>query len=441
MDWAGSTSVLSAAATAQYVPFPLTVSAVDGHEFIDKSYRGTITFSSSDPNAVLPESYTFTVADAGAHTFMVTLDTTGDQTISFNDTATASMAGNIPIHVYPGNPPPSPPPGGQTNPQPPSALPPISTGAPPGLAGSTLPLPPHLIATGAAPGGSPLVQVFDATTHALKSSFLAYDPHFTGGVRVAVGMMNGAPVIITAPGPGGGPDVHVYDENGQLLRQFWAFDPAFTGGVFVAAGDVNGDGNSDVIVGADAGGGPHVRALSGTDDSVLDSFFAFDPAFTGGVRVAAGDFLDDGHADIIAGAGPGGGPDVATFDGRSGALLHSFFAFNPAFTGGVYVTAAVDAGNATSDVIAAAGAGGGPDVAVFRGADLTPLNNFFAAAPNVTGGVPVAAIQTATGKAAVVTGPGTNSGQVTALDPLSGATVDAFFTQSQGGMFIAANPA
>ena len=47
-----------------------------------------------------------------------------------------------------------------------------------------------------------------------------------------------------------------------------------------------------MVVGADAGGGPHVRVFSGAGLPALverASFFAYDPAFRGGVRVAVGD--------------------------------------------------------------------------------------------------------------------------------------------------------
>src|SRR5207249_2101334 len=117
---------------------------------------------------------------------------------------------------------------------------------------------------------------------------------------------------------------------------FFAFDPAFTAGIYVAAGDTNGDGRADIIVGAGAGGGPNVTVFSGVDDSLLQSFFALPETFLGGVRV--GSFITNtGRAAILTGAGPGGTPQVTAFDGVSLKELDSFFAFDPGFTGGVFV--------------------------------------------------------------------------------------------------------
>src|SRR5207253_2882959 len=149
--------------------------------------------------------------------------------------------------------------------------------------------------------------------------------------------------IVTGPGAGGGPHVKVFDgaalQSGvtRELRSFFAFDAHFTGGVNVAVGDVNGDGFADVLVGADAGGGPHVKAFSGADGHLLANFFAYDAGFRGGVRVAAGDVDGDGRAEVVTGAGRGGGPHVIVRDGRTLAVRESFFAFDPAFLGGVFV--------------------------------------------------------------------------------------------------------
>jgi hypothetical protein len=51
-------------------PFSLTVRVMDASGTRpDPSYRGTITFTSTDPTATLPAPYTFTAADQGIHTF------------------------------------------------------------------------------------------------------------------------------------------------------------------------------------------------------------------------------------------------------------------------------------------------------------------------------------------------------------------------------------
>jgi hypothetical protein len=195
------------------------------------------------------------------------------------------------------------------------------------------------IVTGLGTGGPPQVGIFDSTGSQL-SSFLAYDAAFTGGVRVAAGDVNGDGVadIVTGAGPGGAPHVKVFDGvTGAQIRSFFAFDPGFSGGVFVAAGDLTGDAADDLVVGADSGGAPHVKVFDGSTGAEIRSFFAYDAAFTGGVRVAAGDVNGDGVADIVTGAGPGGAPQVKAFDGVTSSQLLSFLATTPSFSGGIYV--------------------------------------------------------------------------------------------------------
>src|SRR5262249_12919407 len=176
-------------------------------------------------------------------------------------------------------------------------------GAPPLSASQTVTITARntdILAVGADAGGVPQVRVYDATTGALKFDFLAYDAGFTGGVRVAVGDVNGdgIPDVITGAGPGGGSHVKVFDgQSGALIRSFLAY-PGFTGAVSVAAGDVNGDGFADLITGASANG--HVKVFDGATGALIRSFLAY-PGFTGGVTVAAGDVNGDGFADLITG--------------------------------------------------------------------------------------------------------------------------------------------
>src|SRR5207342_1911316 len=169
------------------------------------------------------------------------------------------------------------------------------------------------------------------------------------GVHVAAADLTGDGVaeIITGAGLGGGPHVRAFSLAGGVVTEvagFFAYDPAFSGGVHVAAADLTGDGIAEIITGAGLGGGPHVRAfsLAGSVVTEVAGFFAYDPAFPGGVTVAAGDLTGDGVAEIITGAGPSGGPHVRAFSLAGGVVTEvaSFFAYDPAFPGGVHVAAA-----------------------------------------------------------------------------------------------------
>ncbi len=53
------------------------MTAYDPYGNVATGYTGTVDLTSSDGQAVLPASYTFIAADAGSHTFAVTLDTAG----------------------------------------------------------------------------------------------------------------------------------------------------------------------------------------------------------------------------------------------------------------------------------------------------------------------------------------------------------------------------
>jgi hypothetical protein len=72
----------------------ITVTAKDAYGNTAAPYRGKVHFTSSDPAAVLPADYTFTAADAGTHTFSVTLKTAGTRSLTATDTTTASITGS-----------------------------------------------------------------------------------------------------------------------------------------------------------------------------------------------------------------------------------------------------------------------------------------------------------------------------------------------------------
>jgi hypothetical protein len=76
--------------------FTFTVQVLDAYGNLATGYTGTVAFSSSDGAAALPGSYTFTAADGGKRSFTATLNTTGTQSLTAQDTLTAGLNTTLP---------------------------------------------------------------------------------------------------------------------------------------------------------------------------------------------------------------------------------------------------------------------------------------------------------------------------------------------------------
>ncbi len=213
------------------------------------------------------------------------------------------------------------------------------------------------VITAAGPGGGPHVKVFSGFSGEMIESFWAFAPEFGGGATVMAADFSGdgqADLAVGA-GPGGGPHVKVFDlSTGETipgpLGSFYAFDSGFSGGANVGTdyltGDVSGDGRPDLVVGAGPGGGPNVRVFDGVSGAMIRDFQAFDASMNAGVRVTTAFVNDDQYADIVVGTGPGPTSQVKVFDGATSAELASpmspYTPFGPTSTGGVSVAASND---------------------------------------------------------------------------------------------------
>lgn len=80
-----------------------SVSAVDDSGRLAPSYRGTVRFTSTDPQAEVPGDYTFTAGDGGTLSDVVfTFRTAGSQTVTVTDTAVPTIRGvSAPVTVTP----------------------------------------------------------------------------------------------------------------------------------------------------------------------------------------------------------------------------------------------------------------------------------------------------------------------------------------------------
>ncbi len=257
------------------------------------------------------------------------------------------------------------------------------------------------VVVGAGSGGSSHIKVFNGATLStatptLLFSFFAYDPAFTGGVRVAAADINGDGLadIITGPGQGSGAQVKIFSGvNGAHLASFNPYEATFNGGINLGVGDVNRDGRVDIITGKATGNTGLVRVFNGQNLAKLREFVAFGPTFTGGITVAGGNFVGNNSADIVVGAGPSpAGSRVRVFDGANNARVRDFFAYTQSFLGGVNVAAIDINGDRIDEVVTGAGVGGGPHVKAFdvRTDTIVELESFFAFEETFRGGVVVA---------------------------------------------------
>ena len=155
----------------------------------------------------------------------------------------------------------------------------------------------------------------------------------------------------------------MFDYQGNVLSQFFAYADAFRGGVNVAVGDMDNDGKAEIITGAGIGGGPHIRVFD-RNGKVKSEFMSYSDTFRGGVNVAVGDIDNDGQKDIITAPYSAGGPHIRVFD-RNGRVKSQWFAGNANYRGGLRLAVGDLTGNGLQQLVVGAGSGQEPVVSVY----------------------------------------------------------------------------
>ncbi|GMU25972.1 FG-GAP repeat protein [Patescibacteria group bacterium] len=252
---------------------------------------------------------------------------------------------------------------------------------------------------GAGPNRSPEVRIYSSGGELLKS-FRAYPEWFKGGVRVAAGDMDGdgKTEIVTAPGPGIAPQINIFNAEGiQVLKGgAHAYQKEFQGGAHVAVYDLNGDGKAEIVTAPGPGGGPHVRIFNEDMQNLGMDFFAFDENMRDGITLAI--MRTPSGPQIVVGIESWQKPFVRRFlpvDGGA-ELQKEFQPFPDSWRAGVTL-AAYDFDGDGVDELAIAGNGGTPPEVRIVDMFGTPFGAYLLHDPTYRGGLSMAQITRAGG--------------------------------------------
>lgn len=255
-------------------------------------------------------------------------------------------------------------------------------------------VPKSIVATNdAAWASTSLVRLLDPATGGTRTTGFAFEPAFKGGVRSAMGDLDGdgKPEVVLVPGVGRTAEIVVLRQNVSdagavtLVRDprfsVAPFGDAERRGLNVAVGDFDGDGRHDVAV-ARASGSGAVRLYRSTGSGLV-----FDKGFTpsipgsiAGVSLAAADFgtfsggalvdatRPDGKDELVVASGPGTAPLVQVIAPHPKWIIaDTIRPFTPSFRGGVHVAAFRVDPDAIPDLIVSQGQGGSSRVEIYDG--------------------------------------------------------------------------
>jgi hypothetical protein len=80
-------------------PASILILALDANGRVVPNYAGTVHFTSTDPNAILPPDYTFLASDRGKHVFSAIFAAAGTQTLTVADLANTSITVSVNVVV------------------------------------------------------------------------------------------------------------------------------------------------------------------------------------------------------------------------------------------------------------------------------------------------------------------------------------------------------
>jgi cyclophilin family peptidyl-prolyl cis-trans isomerase len=245
-------------------------------------------------------------------------------------------------------------------------------------------------------GSAPIVRLVNASTGVVLAEKTVFEAGFRGGVRVAMGDLDGdgVPEVVASSGPGRVGDIRAFRQQVSggvtTLQELPAystlpFGPRYTGGVEVAVGDVDGDGREDLVAAMSRGAGTvnvfrSVNAADPIENTAYRTFTPFGATFDGGASIAVADVgtfvagarvsatAPDGKVEIVVGSGAGMRSTVRVYDiSATPRVVTTLLPFPASQQGGVTVSAGRYDADSIDDIVVSSGRGGRSAVRVFNG--------------------------------------------------------------------------
>jgi hypothetical protein len=241
---------------------------------------------------------------------------------------------------------------------------------------------------------TPLVRLVDADTGAVKAQVMAFEATFKGGVRVAMGDVDGdsVPEVLVGSGPGRVGEIRVFKQQvsggATTLTELVAyrtipFGAGYTHGVEIAVGDLDDNGREDIVAAMSRGAGTvkaflSVAAADPVQNVAFKTFTPFGPTFTGGASVAVADLgtftngrlvdanVPDNKVEIVVASGAGMRSAVLAYDVSAAPRVVARIAPGAGQTGFSVSSGRVDT-DAIDDIILASARGGGGVTEVYAG--------------------------------------------------------------------------
>ena len=260
-----------------------------------------------------------------------------------------------------------------------------------------------LLPVAASAQNTQVLEVYDSETFEKERTIELPSAYEKISFKVADLHLDNLPEIVIGSSPDFESEVIFYNLDGAEIDRWAAYTGDYRGGVVVEVSDIDGDAYPNVIVGTRESGGPHVRVFD-NQGNVLSQFFAFDPESRAGVTLAAGNVRWDSSGQEIVVAHGQGQPGLMRVFSHQGLLLSEWHPFGKDYYGGINVDVAAD-----GTIIVAKASGESPLVRMFDGFGnlRTEVLAYYEAFP---GGVQAHAAQTNYGSWDLFTAPGFSGG-------------------------------